>query len=135
MMDERKRTYLRDLQEAVQSKNYEDLATLFPDLKGEIAKEYSGNMKSMFEYGKKVTSDEMQVDVPETSKDVRGLYRAQGLQMEAKLQNEMGITAQSEALYQIARGAASAYTLDMIEKALDNKLQKIITASGTQALG
>lgn len=103
MMDERKRTYLRDLQEAVQSKNYEDLAVLFPDLKGEIAKEYSSNMKSMFEYGKKVTSDEMQVDVPETSKDVRGLYRAQGLQMEAKLQNEMGITAQSEALYQIAR--------------------------------
>lgn len=103
MMDERKRTYLRDLQEAVQSKNYEDLAVLFPDLKGEIAKEYSSNMKSMFEYGKKVTSDEMQVDVPETSKDVRGLYRAQGLQMEAKIQNEMGITAQSEALYQIAR--------------------------------
>ena len=47
----------------------------------------------------------------------------------------MAITAQSEALYNITRGAVASYTLDMVQKAVDTKLSKIVVASGTQAMG
>ncbi len=101
---------------------------------GEVAKEYADAMKQLFEVGKKSASDEMNVTSPETSKDVRGLYRGQSMQMEDKISNEMAVTAQSEALYNVARGATTTWTMSLVEKAVNLKLQKIIQASGTQAM-
>jgi SPP1 gp7 family putative phage head morphogenesis protein len=130
-----KKKYLAKVEAIIAKKDFEKLATVSPDFSGEIAKQYADTMKQLFETGKKTASDEMAVVSPETDKDVRGLYRAQALQMESKISNEIAITAQSEALYNVARGANIAFTMELIEKAVDNKLQKIIIASGTQAMG
>jgi hypothetical protein len=89
----------------------------------------------MFETGKKTASDEMGVIAPNTDKDVQGLFRGQAMQMEDKIGNEMAVTAQSEALYNIAKGVSIDITMEQVEKALDIKLGKIILASGTQAIG
>lgn len=126
--------YIAKVKAAVESSDFETLATLRPDLQGELAKQYSDAMKQLFETGKKTASDEMGVVSPETDKDVRGLYRAQALQMEDKISNEIAVTAQSEALYNIARGATASWTMDLVEKAVGIKLSKIIQASGTQAM-
>lgn len=133
--ERKKKEYLAKVRKIIEDKDFEALATLRPDMGGEIAKQYADAMKQLFETGKKTASDEMGVVSPETDKDVRGLYRAQALQMEEKITNEMAVTAQSEALYNVARGAVVSYTLSQVEKAVDTKLSKIITASGTQAMG
>ena len=132
--DAEKKKYLAKIEAIIASKDFAKLATVAPEFGGEIAKQYADTMKQLFETGKKTASDEMAVVSPETSKDVRGLYRAQALQMEGKIANEMAVTAQSESLYNVARGATVKYTMDLVEKAVENKLQKIITASGTQAM-
>lgn len=49
--------------------------------------------------------------------------------MEDAITKEIGITAQAEALYQVQRGADVAFTMKQIEKALDNKLAKMVRAS------
>lgn len=131
---EKKAAYIEELKAAVEAKDFEKLALLRPDMGGEVAKQYADTMKQLFETGKKTASDEMGVVSPETDKDVRGLYRAQALQMEDKIVNEIAVTAQSEALYNVARGAVASYVVSQVEKAVDLKLQKIIQASGTQAM-
>lgn len=121
-MGKKKEEYVAKLKKAIEERDFAALATLKPELDGEIAKKYADNMKQLFETGKKTASDEMQVVAPDTDKDVRGLYRAQAIAMEKKFETEMAVTGQSEALYQMARGADDAFTLAMVQKALDNKL-------------
>lgn len=135
LTNEKKKAYLKDLEKIIQDKDYTALASIKPTMDGDISKKYADAMKQMFETGKKTASDEMQVIAPTTDKDVQGLFRAQALQMEDKISNEMAVTAQSEALYNIAKGVAISVTLEQVEKALDQKLQKIVLASGTQAIG
>ena len=118
----------------METRDFDKLATIAPQLDGAVAKKYADNMKQLFETGKKTASDEMQVVAPDTDKDIRGLYRAQAVDMESKLATEMSVTGQSEALYHIARGADTAFTLAMVQKALDLKMEKMITASATQAM-
>ncbi len=133
--NQKKDEYMKKIEKSIMDKDFESLASLKPNIWWDIAKIYADNMKTVFEVGKKTASDELGVTSPETSKDVRWLYRAQAQQMEDKIANEMAITAQSEALYNIARGAVASYTLDMVQKAVDTKLSKIVVASGTQAMG
>lgn len=134
IMGRKQKEYVEKLKKAVEERDFATLATLKPELDGEIAKKYADNMKQLFETGKKTASDEMQVVAPDTDKDVRGLYRAQAIAMENKFETEMAVTGQSEALYQMARGADDAFTLAMVQKALDNKIGKMVTASTTQAM-
>lgn len=54
--------------------------------------------------------------------------------MEEAIAKEMGLVAQSEALYQIQRGADVAFTMKQIQKAMDLKIAKMVRASGTQAI-
>mgnify|MGYP002141662617 CR=1 FL=1 len=133
--NQKKEEYLKMMERSIIDKDFEAIGSIRPDMGGDVAKLYAENMKTIFEVGKKTASDELGVTSPETSKDVRWLYRAQSQQMEDKIWNEMAITAQSEALYNIARGAVASYTLDMVQKAVDTKLSKIVVASGTQAMG
>jgi len=133
--NQKKDEYMKKIEKSIMDKDFESLASLKPNIWWDIAKIYADNMKTVFEVGKKTASDELGVTSPETNKDVRWLYRAQAQQMEDKIANEMAITAQSEALYNIARGAVASYTLDMVQKAVDTKLSKIVVASGTQAMG
>lgn len=135
LTEAKKKAYLKEMEKAIQDKDYAKLATLRPTADGEISKKYADTMKTMFETGKKTASDEMQVIAPNTDKDVQGLFRAQAIQMEDKINNEMAVTAQSEALFNIAKGVAVSVTLEQVEKALYQKLQKIVLASGTQAMG
>ena len=92
-------------------------------------------MKSIFDIGKKTASDEMGIQVPATSKDISGIYLAQAQALEDKMTSDIANTAKEEALYNIQRGATLAFTIEQIDRALDNKIQKIILASGTQAIG
>ena len=85
LVGEKRKAYLAKVEEAVKAKDYAALAKLAPALEGEVAKKYADAMKTLFETGKKTASDEMGVISPETDKDVRGLYRAQAVQMEAKI--------------------------------------------------
>ena len=135
LTEKQKQAYLKTLRKAIEEKDYATLAKMRPPQNWGVAKKYADAMKQMFETGKKTASDEMQVIAPNTDKDVQGLFRAQALQMEDKIDNEMAVTAQSEARYNIAKGVAVDITMEQVEKALDLKLGKIIVASGTQAIG
>ena len=92
-------------------------------------------MKDFFDIGKKTASDEMTVKAPTTSKDVSGLYRSQSLVLEDKISTEVTNVAKDEAMYSINKGLSEAAILAQTEKALDEKLRKIINASSTQAIG
>lgn len=130
-----KKAFLADMKKLVKSKDYAGISKLKMTYDGALAKSYSNVMKDFFDIGKKTASDEMSVKAPATSKDISGLYRSQALVLEDKVSTEVSNVAKDEALYSINKGLSEAAILKQTEKALDDKLRKIINASSTQAIG
>lgn len=133
-ISEKKQEYLTEVEKTLTAKDWIGLAILLPAFNGRLSKSYADTMSNLFEVGKKTASNELQVASPATDRDIPGVLRAQSIQMEEAIAKEMGLVAQSEALYQIQRGADVAFTMKQIEKALDLKIEKMIRASGTQAI-
>lgn len=65
-----KKEFMAAMKKAVKEKDYEGLAKLKFGKNGELSKPYALMMKNFFEIGKKTASDEMQVKVPATDKDI-----------------------------------------------------------------
>ena len=93
-----KTEFLLELRKAIDEKDFARLEKIRFGKNGELSKAYAAMMKNFFEIGKKTASDEMQVQVPTTDKDISGLYRAQALQIEKKIYDEVGNVAKEEAL-------------------------------------
>lgn len=130
-----KKEFLAAMKVALKEKDYKGLAKLKYGTNGKLSKPYAAMMKNFFEIGKKTASDEMQVKVPVTDKDISGLYRAQALQIEAKINEEVANVAKEEALLAAGKSLDDAVILKRAEKALALKLSKITNASVTPAAG
>ncbi len=126
--------YAAELAAAVEAGDWEKLGKLKPKYGGKLAATYANSMKRLFETGKKTASDEMGVVSPATDPDVRGVFAAQAFALEDKISLESGQTGKEEALYQIQRGATSAWASEMAVKAVNDRLAKMARASGTQAI-
>lgn len=135
LTDKEKKVFLAKVKKAVDSKDYATLQKLELKFSGKLAKLYSNVMKNFFETGKKTASDEMSVAVPSTSKDISGLYRAQSLEIENKIANETGTIWKEEAFLNIQKGVEASIIMQQVEKAMDQKLQKILNASISPAMG
>lgn len=135
LTDKEKKVFLAKIKKALDSKDYEALQKIEMKFSGKLAKLYSNVMKNFFEIGKKTASDEMAVAVPTTSKDISGLYRAQSLEIESKIANETGTIWKEEAFLNIWKGVETAVIMQQVEKAMDQKLSKILNASISPAMG
>lgn len=133
-INKEKEAYISEMTVAVEEKNWSILALLAPAFAGRLSKLYAENMKSVFEIGKKTASDEIKQIAPPTEGDISGVLRSQALAMENHIQTQMATVAQTEVLYNVQRGATTAFTMSQVRKALDLKLEKMVRASGTQAL-
>jgi len=94
---------LAEVRAAVQANDAAALQKIQAEFKGDLAKQYAGISKEIFETGKKTASDEMRVKVPATDKDVSGMYRAQAQHMENKIADDISNVAKDEAFYQIQK--------------------------------
>lgn len=103
LTDKEKKRILAEIKAAVQANDTAALMEISADFKGDLAKQYAQISKEIFETGKKTASDEMQVKVPGTDKDVSGMYRAQADHMEGKIADDITNTARDEAFYQIQK--------------------------------
>lgn len=135
LTQEQQKELVAKIKKAVDTKDYDKLQKLTVAFKWQVAKEYAKVMKELFEAWKKTTSNEMWVDSPTTSKEIAWLYKAQALQLEAKLASDMENVAKEEALYSVNKGLTTAATINQVEKALNQKIDKVINASTTQAMG
>lgn len=133
--DKEKKRILAEIKAALEANDAAALHQIQAEFKGELAKQYAQISKEIFETGKKTASDEMGVKVPGTDKDVSGMYRAQADHMENKIASDITNTAKDEAFYQIQKGVSTAAILKQIEKALDQKLEKLIRATTSAAVG
>ncbi len=135
LTDKEKKRILAEIKAAVQANDTAALMEISADFKGDLAKQYAQISKEIFETGKKTASDEMQVKVPGTDKDVSGMYRAQADHMEGKIADDITNTARDEAFYQIQKWVSTATILKQIEKALDQKIEKLVRATTSAAVG
>jgi len=135
LTEKEKKVFMADMTKLVKEKKYSEISKLKMTYKGALAKAYWNVMKDFFDIGKKTASDEMIVKAPATSKDITGLYRSQALVLEDKISTEVSNVAKDEALYSINKNLPEAVVLAQTEKALNQKLQKILNASTTQAIG
>lgn len=133
--DKEKKRILAEIKAALAANDAVALKQIEAEFKGELAKQYSQISKDIFETGKKTASDEMGVKVPGTDKDVSGMYRAQSEHMENKIAADITNTAIDEAFYQLQKGVSTAAILKQIEKALDQKIDKLIRATTSAAVG
>lgn len=132
---EKKKLILKKIKKAVITKDFKALEEIKIKFSGKIAGEYARKMKEVFEYWKKAAADELKEKIPGTNPELKGFYTAQATQLENKIATEMSVVAKDEAFYNIAKGVGTFKTLEQVEKALDLKLNKIINASSTQAIG
>lgn len=129
-----KERYLGEVEAKITAKDWLGLALIAPAFSGRLSKLYADTMKNLFEVGKKTASDEIKTVSPPTDRDLPGVLRSQAFAQENYIQTQMATTTQTEVLYNIQRGATTEFTMQQVRKALDNKIAKMVRASGTQAM-
>jgi len=134
LADKEKKRILSEIKAALEANDMAALNDIAVNFKGDLAKEYALISKDIFETGKKTASDEMGVKVPATDKDVTGVYRAQASMSEKQIADDITNTAKNEAFYQLQKGVSTAVILKQIEKALDQKIDKLIRATTSAAI-
>lgn len=134
LIKKKKKAFLEKVSELLDAGKIEDAVQMEISFGGELSKIYAGEMRTAFEAGKKSVADEMKVSVPSNPEDVTGIMRAQALALEKNIETQINSTTASEVGYQIGKGVAVNLTMEAVEKALSLKIQKMVAASGTQAV-